>query len=1030
MTICPTCNFSYDPAASGGACPRCALTNALSVAASPQPIDDYVFLSELGRGAMGVVSLARQLSLDRLVAIKVIATGTRPAEWLEARLLREARAAAQLQHPHIVAVNEVGHGPAGAYLAMEYCEGGDLRARVRDHPLEPRAAAELVARLADGVAHAHAAGVLHRDLKPSNILLTAAGDPKISDFGLTTYTNATGELTQTGEAAGSPSYLAPETLRAGVAPAPAVDIYGLGAILYECVTGRPPFTGDSAARVLSQIAQAEPAAPRLLNRDVPADLETIILKCLEKNPASRYATALALRDDLRRFLAGRPILARPVSPLGRFVRWSRRNPALATACGVIVLGALAAALVLAERNFQLRRALARSSAAEAQARTALQASLLAQARATRESGRQGQRHETLRLVREAAALGAAPAAARTEALAALALEDWRWQVKLPRIPQLATSDRVDFSPDLSEYVIANADLSAPEIRRTSDQALVRALGRGGDRKLVSIAFGAQPGWISAIHEGEQQAVWAPGDHQPRWTYRPTQLDYASLRLADDGSGWWFTGPGHQVGWHDARTGAEHWIGAAGTRLYAITPSPDGRRLALVRDDRVEVWDLATEKLVWEWAGDVGWAPAAWSADGQWLFTDRWVGAPELVVWNARDGAVAQTLRRGQTRAISLAIHPDGRRLITVDGDAILRIWDRWTGHELVRGPAGYFVLRLAADGRRLAIGAAPQQLGILELADPSVAHSLLLQAPTVGLWRHAETSPDGRWLLSSTNQGAMLWSIASDREVLRQDFERDERAQAVFDPRDGSVIYSGLRAGVFRTPILAPQATPAWGEQQKLPALPRTLVRAISADSAHWWIEDYKREAGYHWAKGDPAQEQPIKAAADFGVVMPSPTGRWLAVSQPQDTGAGVVAWPEDKLVAKMPTTRPAIGTFSPDEKWLMFASADGYTAWKVGDWQAPAFRLPLEQAGVNQGAAIFSPDSQRVAYTTGLHTFAVAATGRWQPELTFTLPDNAEPNAWTWSSDGAKLYVFCGTQQGYVFNLPAAAATLRELGL
>lgn len=436
MTPCPTCGQPFDAAVTGGICPACALRAALGGAAV-EVTGDYEELGVLGRGAMGVVTLARQRSLHRLVALKTIPAGQSGADDLGARLLREARAAAQLQHPHIVAVHDLGRDDRGAYLAMEYCDGGTLRDRLRERPLPPREAAALAAKLAGALAHAHAAGVLHRDLKPSNVLLTAAGEPKLADFGLAGSTAGAGELTRVGEIAGSPSYLAPECLAADARPTIAVDVYGLGAVLYECVSGRPPFTGDTLAAVLAQVAAAEPAAPRIVNRGVPADLDTIILKCLEKAPAARYADAAALRSDLENFLAGRPIVARPLSPAGQAWRWARRNPVFAGTAAAAVALLLAAAVIASVAAFRIdharaqteaerdraESALQRTTEAEHAARDQLRAALLAQAKATRFTAREGQRFAALAAVRQATAIRPG-LDARNEAVAALIRPDW------------------------------------------------------------------------------------------------------------------------------------------------------------------------------------------------------------------------------------------------------------------------------------------------------------------------------------------------------------------------------------------------------------------------------------------------------------------------------------------------------------------------------------------------------------------------------------------------------------------------------
>ena len=297
---------------------------------SGRRIAHYRLERVLGRGGMGVVYLARDLTLDRTVALKVLhpAAAERPGR--RARFEVEGRLLARLRHANLVQVHESGEQDDVAYLAMEFVNGPTLHETLKTQRPEPRAAAVLVEQLARAVAHAHAAGVIHRDLKAANVLMTEDGTPKISDFGLGTVLGSGPGLTVTGEVIGTPNYLAPEmVVPSGIPTGPAVDVYGLGTILYEALTGRPPFLGDSIAFVLVQVQFAGPVAPRTLRPEVPRDLETICLKCLEKVPEHRYPSATALAEELRRFLDGKPIEARPVAPAEQFWRWARRKPMIA-----------------------------------------------------------------------------------------------------------------------------------------------------------------------------------------------------------------------------------------------------------------------------------------------------------------------------------------------------------------------------------------------------------------------------------------------------------------------------------------------------------------------------------------------------------------------------------------------------------------------------------------------------------------------------------------------------------------------------
>ncbi len=299
---------------------------------------DYEILREIARGGMGVVFLARQVSLNRPVAVKMILAGQLADEADVRRFYTEAEAAANLDHPGIVPIHEVGQHQGQHYFSMGFVDGPSLAQRLAEGPIPPREAAELMARVAEAIAYAHRSGLIHRDIKPGNILLDRDGSPRITDFGLAKKVEGDSALTASGQVMGTPSYMPPEQAGGqGAAAGPEADVYAIGATLYALATGRPPFQAATPTDTILQVIHQEPVPPRRLNPGIPRDLETICLKCLEKDPARRYATAEALVGELRRFLAGKPILARPVGLLERAWRWSRRNRLAAALITVVAL---------------------------------------------------------------------------------------------------------------------------------------------------------------------------------------------------------------------------------------------------------------------------------------------------------------------------------------------------------------------------------------------------------------------------------------------------------------------------------------------------------------------------------------------------------------------------------------------------------------------------------------------------------------------------------------------------------------------
>ncbi len=349
-----------------GAPPTVLAGNRAGASTAVPEVAGYEILGELGRGAMGVVYRVRHQQLNRVVALKMIRAGAHADAQDLQRFLAEAEAVAKLRHAHIVQLYDYGQHNGLPYFTLEFVAGGSLQGTLRAGPLLHQDAARIVEQLAHGMHHAHEHGIVHRDLKPGNVLLQmAAGEarpadspgkpptrnlqsavPKIADFGLVKRLQSVNALTASGAVMGTPSYMAPEQASGdGKRVGPAADIYALGAILYECLAGRPPFQGPTIMDTLQQVQNSEPVPPRRLQPNVPRDLETVCLKCLRKEPHKRYASAAELAEDLRRFQAGEPIQARPVGPVERATKWVRRRPAVATlmACLLLLLSGTVAA---------------------------------------------------------------------------------------------------------------------------------------------------------------------------------------------------------------------------------------------------------------------------------------------------------------------------------------------------------------------------------------------------------------------------------------------------------------------------------------------------------------------------------------------------------------------------------------------------------------------------------------------------------------------------------------------------------------
>src|SRR5437588_12319393 len=350
--------LSYDNAK-----PTSGVKEAVRAATMLGELGDYELLEEVGRGGQGVVFRARQKSLNRTVALKVISLGQWASKTHLKRFRLEAKAAARLEHPGIVPIYEVGERDGSCYFSMKFVEGGQLDEVVRRTPMPIRQAVELIAKVARTVHYAHEHLILHRDIKPGNILLDAKGEPHLTDFGLARLVESESSVTQTLDVLGTPSYMAPEqAVGNNAAVSSATDVYGLGAVLYQLLTGQPPFAGGATYETIKLLLDTEPRPPRLLNPKVDRDLSTICLKCLEKDPQRRYPSALTLAEDLERWLRREPIRARRSGLVSRGNKWLQRKPA--TAVSVASLAALLVALgVIISQTELLRRQPTKSVAA-------------------------------------------------------------------------------------------------------------------------------------------------------------------------------------------------------------------------------------------------------------------------------------------------------------------------------------------------------------------------------------------------------------------------------------------------------------------------------------------------------------------------------------------------------------------------------------------------------------------------------------------------------------------------------------------